>query len=145
MKARMLCLVVGFGILLLAGCSREWVPTSFSVVEAGGWSTIEIREGVDCEHAWNMLLDILIKEFDVEYALREDGYLRSSWLYTWQGVYDETYRVRMTFRLAKDCTRLYVKPEAQFMRDGVWTLGTDNRLISTFKSDLMGTLGRTSR
>lgn len=132
-------------LVFQGGCSREVLPTSFSVVEAAGWSTIEIREGVGCEHAWNTLLEILVKEFDVEYALKEDGYLRSAWLYTWQGVYDEGYRVRLTFKLSGDCTRLAMKPEAQYLYGGYWTLGVDNRLISTFKSDLMGTLGRTSR
>jgi len=74
-------LVVGAA---LAGCGNT-APRSFSQIEAPSWSVIEIRDGLDYGRAWDMAIEILIKDFELDCAMREEGYIRTGWLYTWSG------------------------------------------------------------
>jgi hypothetical protein len=104
-----------------------------------------LRNDVDFQHAWEAAFDILANDFDVAMADKEDGYLRTDWLYSYGGKYDVEYRVRVTLRFAADRRTVRVKAEAQFLKDKNWLMGVDSRLLTTIKTDLMGTIGRTTR
>jgi hypothetical protein len=128
----------------LAGCGNT-APRSFSQIEMPSWSVMEIREGLDYSHAWDMAVEILVKDFELDSAIREEGYLRTGWLYTWSGDYLSCYRVRVTLKFSPDRTQLKFRPEAQFLKGKDWSVGTDTKLVTTMKTDLMGTIGRTTR
>ncbi len=49
------------------------------------WASVELREDVEYERAWDAVVDTLIRRFDVEVLSKEDGYVRTNWLYTWTG------------------------------------------------------------
>lgn len=134
-----------FLLLFCAGGCATKPPPSFSQVATPGWSTVEIREGVDYNHAWKTVLGILVKDFDLEFVIKDDGYIRTSWMYTWSGVYQQNYRVRVIVKFSDDGKSMDVKSEAQVLHENVWLLGVDSRLLSTLKTDLMGTIGRTTR
>ena len=138
-------LLVFTAALLLSACTTPKAPPTFSTMNAPGWTTIEIREGVAFEKAWNTVVGILVRDFDLVTVLRDEGYLRTDWLYSWSGVYQQTYRVRVTLKFSDDRKRIDIKPEAQSLQGDLWTLGVDTRLVSTLKTDLMGTIGRTTR
>jgi hypothetical protein len=121
------------------------MPSTFSTITAPGWSTIEIREDVDYDHAWKKVWSVLYKAFDVEFVSKDDGYIRTSWLYSWSGIYQQNYRVRVTVMFSEDHKKIDVKVEAQALQGNVWIIGVDNRLVSTVKSDIMGTIGRVTR
>jgi len=110
-----------------------------------GWSAVEIRDEVDYERAWETVFGILARDFDIEYASKEDGYLRTAWLYSWSGIHQANYRVRVTVKYSPDRRALELKPEAQYCKGNVWLLGVDTRQISTLRTDVMGTVGRTTR
>ena len=136
-----------FAVLMtaLCGCMSPDIPQSFNRLSAPGWATIEIREAVTYDHAWNMALGILVRDFDIEVADKENGYIRTGWTYTWSGVYQYNYRVRVTVKFAEDRKTLDIKSEAQSQDGDNWVLGVDTRQLSTLKTDLMGTIGRTTR
>lgn len=143
LPASLLILAVGF---LLAGCaSGGRAPKSFTKTQGQSWSTIEVRSDTDYNRAWDTVLEILVKSFEIDQAIRDEGYIRTGWLYTWSGEYLAKYRVRITVKFSPDRTRLQFLPEAQFQAGENWILGTDTRLVSTIKTDLMGTVGRTTR
>lgn len=121
------------------------VPNSFSKTLSPSWSTIEIRSDVDAKRSWDTVFDILAKNFEIDAVFREDGYIRTGWIYTWSGEYLAEYRVRVTVKFSPDRTRLQFLPEAQYLDGSKWIMGTDNRLVSTVQTDLMGTVGRTAR
>ena len=139
--------------LLATGCATIKPPRSFSKVTAPGWASIEIREEVDYDHAWKTVVGILVRDFDLQFVSKDDGYLRTDWLYSWSGVYQPNYRVRVIAKFADDRKTLGVKSEAQALvtdpmsgrPTGTWVMGVDSRLMSTIKTDLMGTIGRTTR
>ena len=134
-------------ILLLGvcGCATQRVPRSFSQVLSPGWATIEIRDGVDYDHAWKTTLGILVRDFDLEFVSKDDGYIRTAWTYTWSGTYQQNYRVRVTAKFSDDRKSLDIKSEAHALQGMVWLLGVDSRQLATLKTDLMGTIGRTTR
>jgi hypothetical protein len=138
---------VGLSALLciVVGCSSGKTPKSFTALSANTWSAIEIRPEVEYKRAWNTTLGILVRTFDLEMVLPDEGYIRTAWLYSWSGAYQANYRVRVTVKFADDRRSLAVKTEAQSLVDNQWLIGTDTRLVSTLKTDLLGTVGRTTR
>jgi hypothetical protein len=136
---------IGIIFFAVAGSALAGPPKSFLKGQPAQWQVFEIRENVDFAHAWDMVFDILINDFDLAMVLKDDGYIRTEWLYTYGGTYNYEYRLRVTARFAPDRRSLRIKAEAQ-VRDGEnWVLGVDSRLLTTLKTDLMGTIGRTTR
>lgn len=130
--------------LMLNGCATSR-PSSFSHATAPGWATVEIRDGVTYDRAWDTVFGILAREFDFNKVLKDDGYIQTEWLYTWSGLYQQNYRVRVTTKFSPDRKSLQVRSEAWMLDGNTWVIGTDSRLMTTLKTDLMGTVGRTTR
>ena len=120
-------------------------PVSFVSTMEPTWAALEIREGVDYETAWAATVDLLVRRFDLEVMSRDNGYIRTNWLNSWTGGLREDYRVRVTIKFSADHTRVDVKSEANFFTGNGWVLGSDTALLSTLKTDIMGTIGRTTR
>jgi hypothetical protein len=120
-------------------------PKSFLQGQTSQWQVFEVRADVDAQHAWDSVFGLLSNDFDLAMALKEDGYIRTDWLYSYGGKYDFQYRLRVTVRFAADKRSLRVKAEAQFREGENWLMGVDSRLLTTLKTDLMGTIGRTTR
>jgi hypothetical protein len=109
------------------------------------WATVEVRDGLKYDDVWSTVVDTLVKTFDTEVMSKQDGYLRTGWLYTWTGQMTENYRVRVTIKFSPDQRRVAVKSEAEYGGPGQWVPGYDARLLETLKTDIMGTVGRTTR
>ncbi len=135
-----------FVAVVMIGATGCVTPTSFIRTLEPMWATIEVRDDVTYEAAWNTLTDLLVKRFDLQTLSRTDGYVRTNWLYTWTGKVTQQYRVRVIAKFSPDRKRLEIKSEAEFqsMSEG-WVPGYDTRLLTTLKGDIMGTIGRTSR
>lgn len=130
--------------LLATGCGGA--PRSFNSAPPS-WSNFTLREDLGYDHAWDMLFEVLVSTFDLEEIDKDDGYLRTAWLNTWSGAYLENYRVRVIAKFTPDRTGIRIRTEALFLSPGtgMWLFGTDDRLTATIKTDVMGTLGRTTR
>ncbi|MFO7535470.1 MAG: hypothetical protein R6X19_07280 [Kiritimatiellia bacterium] len=144
MKCR-LCLPLLLATILATGCSTP-LPKGFQTVPGPGWTTLEIRKDVNYDHAWNSVVELLARDFDLEILSKEDGYMRTAWSHTWNGAYLPLYRVRVTVLFPEDRQTIRIKPEAQtFSKDEVWVAGADERLLPGLKAELLGTIGRTLR
>lgn len=137
---RFLCMAA-----LLLSCVSCIAPKTFVQTTDSSWATIELRPEVGYDQAWETLVDTLVRRFDMEVLSKQDGYLRTSWIYTWTGTLDENYRVRITSKFSSDRKSLDIKSEAEYGGPGRWVMGYDTRLLETIKSDIMGKLGRTTR
>ena len=148
-RARRTVWVLGLG--LVAATLSSCAPRTFVKTMSPGWNTVEIREGLSYDDAWNAVVDLIAKEFDIEVISRDDGYLRTAWLYTWTGKLDEGYKVRAVVKFAADGRQVEIKSEAQHYLSGVmgvgqgWVMGMDERLITTLRTDIMGRVGRVAR
>ena len=137
-------IIVVLGTLGLSGCVTTTQGT-FSRTQSPSWTTIELRKGISYERAWDTTFEVLMKNFDINVAMREEGYLRTGWMHSWSGTYQPHYRVRVTLKYSHDRSKLQFRAQAQSLYGNIWNEGVDARLVSTLKTDLMGTIGRTTR
>lgn len=124
---------------------EKLAPTTFTRTMEATWANVEVRPELGYENAWNSTVDLLTRRFDLEVISKDNGYIRTNWLYTWTGVMSEDYRVRVTTKFAPNHEKLEVKSEAQFHTTSGWVLGTDEALLQTLKTDIMGSVGRSTR
>ncbi len=135
------------GVLILAGCA----PTTFVQTMEPNWNTIEIRKDLSGDQAWDAVVDLTARRFDIEVLSKEDGYLRTGWLYSWTGKISQFYKVRTVVKFSPSKHKVEIKSEAQYFSPGIagigqgWQMGTDERLTSTMRTDIMGKVGRTTR
>ncbi|MFC1525006.1 PEGA domain-containing protein [Planctomycetota bacterium] len=120
-------------------------PVSFVKMIEPTWASVEIREGVAYEQAWKTIVDLLVRKFDMAVLSKENGYMRTAWLFSWTGELREDYRVRVTIKFSPDHKKVDVKSEANYKHKTGWLMGSDTALLKTLKTDLMGTVGRTTR
>jgi hypothetical protein len=73
----------------------------------------ELRDDIGYTNAWNSVVDTLVKRFDLEILSQQDGYMRTTWLYTWTGTVRENYRVRVTAKFSPDHKVVEIKSEAE--------------------------------
>ena len=137
--------------LIISSCATT--PTSFvpssSSMDAGEWSVIELHDDLEYSKAWQEVVDVVARKFDLEMVEKETGYARTSWIYTWwkSGTHTENYRVRAMVKFDPDKNAVSLKTDAHY-RDsetGNWITGMDTLLLETLKTDIMGTVGRTTR
>ena len=138
-------ILLGCGLIAALFATGCMAPRTFVKTMEPTWASVELRTGVAYEKAWPSVVDTLVKRFDLEVISKENGYIRTGWLYTWTGQVMENYRVRVTVKFSPDKTKCEIKSEAEYGGSGKWVMGYDTRLLATIKSDIMGTIGRTTR
>ncbi len=142
-KSKLVLLTVfSFLVVALIGCST---PKTFVRTTEPAWVSIEVRNDLPYTNAWNSVLDTMVKRFDPEILSQQDGYVRTTWLYTWTGKLTEKYRVRVTAKFNPEHSRVELKSEAEYGGPGKWVQGYDSRLLETIKTDVMGKIGRTTQ
>ncbi len=132
-------------IFILGGCISMSVP-SFVRTTNVEWSSIQLRDGIDYDRAFNEVLDVVAKRFEMEMISKDGGYARTGWIHTWnrRAAYTDNYRVRVIFKFSADYSRVDVKTEAQRKFGGNWHMGYDSELLQTIRTDVMGVVGRTA-
>ena len=132
-------------LVLLQSCGAL-KPSSFvKSTDGGTWSSIFIREDLSYDKAFNEVLDVIAKRFEMDMISKEGGYGRTNWIYTWndKGKYMEKYRTRVIFKFSGDRSKVDIKTEAEFGGEPNWEKGWDTRLLNTIKQDVMGAVSRT--
>lgn len=124
---------------------EEIPPVTFVQTLEHSWASIEVAGNIEYEKAWSAVVDLLVRKFDLEVLSKENGYLRTTWLYSWTGELREDYRVRVTIKFSFDKSKVEMKSEANYQRASGWVIGSDTALLQTLKSDIMGTIGRVTR
>lgn len=124
---------------------EEIPPVTFIQILELSWVSIEIREDVGYDRAWASVVDLIVRKFEAEILSKEDGYLRTTWVYTWTGELREDYRVRVTVKFSPDRSKVDIKSEANYLRGENWIIGSDTALLQTLKADIMGIVGRVTR
>ena len=134
------------GLLLTLSSCGSTAPRSFIKSAHGGeWSSTFVREDMSYDKAFNEVLDVIARRFEMDMISKEGGYGRTNWIYTWndKGKYVNKYRTRVIFKFSGDRTKVDIKTEAEFGGDPNWIQGWDTRLLQTVKQDVMGAVGRT--
>ena len=130
--------------VVLQSCAS--VPKGFvKATDGGSWSSIYIREELPYDRAFNEVLDVIAKRFEMDMIQKDGGYGRTQWIYTWnpKSKYDEKYRTRVIFKFSADRSIVDIKTEAETAKGNYWIRGFDSQLLQTVKQDVMGAVGRT--
>lgn len=145
MKKIIFLLSVGVLFMFFQSC---WTmkPSSFvQATDGGTWSSVLVRENLSYDKAFNEVLDVIAKRFEMDIISKDGGYGRTNWVYTWndKGKYTKKYRTRVVFKFSPDKSKVDIKTEAEFGGEAKWIKGWDTRLLNTVKQDVMGVIGRT--
>ncbi len=67
---RVMGIIMGTMLLGLSGCVA---PQSFVKTLEPTWASVELRTEVDYDQAWEVIIDTLVKRFDLEVLSKENG------------------------------------------------------------------------
>lgn len=129
---------------IIIGCGEKR-PRTFNPVSDPSWSTFEIRENITYEQAWQTINDILINHYQLDFINKGIGYVRTRWRYGYNEDYEGKYRSMVEIKFSPRHNKLRLRTTSHYKKDDYWIEGTDSKLISSLKSDILGRMGRTSR
>ena len=136
--------------LIALGCgstkNTSKVSRVASFVEGeGGWASVLINQNIKYELAFDDVLSIVTRNFEIDMISPEAGYLRTKWNTTYvrmsNGAIVKNYRVRVTIKMSKERMRIDINAEAEELRGDYWFRGHDSRLLETMKQDIAGVVG----
>ena len=141
-------LTVLLASIIFAACASP--PKTFikTYDEPGIWKTIDIRDNMEKDRIWRLLVDTLSQKYDLEVLEQDSGYLRTSWKYTYirGGAISNRYRSRIVVKLPdEDWSLAQIKAESNWLEDEGWVPGYDTRLLEDVYGDIQGKLGRVRR
>lgn len=135
--------IVLFGLLglfatALLGC-YGMRPKTFVTSADPGWKIIEVRADKPYDEAWEDVVDVMAKKFDIELMSKTDGYLLTGWKYnigTSQA--GQSYGVRVSLKFSSDRKQLALKTIAVYRR----YFGYDEFILSDLYNDISARVGR---
>jgi len=145
MRRAMTLMLLGLIGFAVAGCAMR--PKTFVSGIDSPWAGIEIRDDMTPDKAWEAVVDVLAKKFDLEMISREGKYVRTAWTYNWlqSGRLTAYYRVRAIIKFSPDNKKVELKTEANYLDGDQWIVGNDSLLLQTVKTDIMGVVARTTK
>ncbi len=134
-----------FSCFLFTSCGAVKPKSFVQATDGGTWSSIMIREDLSYDQAFNEVIDVVARRFEMDMISKDGGYGRTNWCYTWNdnGKFTEKYRTRVIFKFSNDRKKVDIKTEAEFGGEPKWIRGFDTRLLSTIKQDISGAVSRT--
>ena len=145
LKTLIFILLTSFVVSCALFGSLKKAPTGFVKTNEVGWSTIQLRDGLKFDKAFDAVLDVVAKRFEMEVISKEGSYARSLWSFRWGECEGSTYRTRVIFKFSPDKKNVEVKTEAEWLNGNKWQTGYDTRLLETIKQDIGGVVGRVTR
>ena len=120
-------------------------PIESFVEGDGGWVSVIINRNIKYELAFDDVLSIVTRNFEIDMISAEAGYIRTKWNTTYirmsDGSIRRDYRVRVTIRMSRERMRVEINAEAERMIRDYWRKGYDTRLLETMRQDIAGVVG----
>ncbi len=128
--------------LFVIGCGGG-APDSFMQMERQYWETIEVKPTISYDDAWQRVIYIITKKFELEMISREDGYVRSGYgqSYFTEDLHNDKYQIRIVAKFTPDRKRLEFKIESRVWDGKIWKNGSDVRVAANMQKDFMNSLG----
>ena len=131
--------VIGFLFLLLSCGISSFIKGE------GGRTTVQIADRISYDLAYDEVITILTRKFELDMISKESGYIKTKWQYTWVGKWGQKpqkdYRVRVTVRLSSERKRIDIHAEAEKLKGNYWIGGYDTRLLEDIRKDISGVVG----
>lgn len=127
---------------LLGGCSTG-APDSFMRMDKQYWEAITIKPSINYNQAWERVIYIITKKFELEMISKEDGYVRSAWgpSYFTEDMQRDNYQVRIVAKFTPDRKKLEFKIESRLWDGKIYQNGSDVRVAANMRKDFLHSLG----
>jgi hypothetical protein len=95
------------------------------------------------EDAWQRVVYIITKKFELEMISKDDGYVRSAYgpSYFSEVMSNSRYRVRIVAKFTPNRKKVEFKIESQVFDGKVWINGSDTRVAANMRKDFEFSLG----
>jgi hypothetical protein len=135
------------GLLLIAssvlfnGCGTG-APESFMRMTKQYWEVIEVKASVKYDDAWQRVIYIVTKKFELEMISKEDGYVRSAFgpSYFSEDMTNDKYQVRIVAKFTPDRKKVEYKIESRIWDGKIWLNGSDVRVAANLRKDFVNSL-----
>lgn len=127
---------------LMYGCGTG-APDSFMQMNKQYWEVMTIKQGIGYEEAWQRVIYIITKKFELEMISKEDGYVRSAYgpSYFSEDLLNDKYQIRIVVKFSPDKKRLEFKIESRIWDGKMWRNGSDVRVAANMRRDFRNSLG----
>jgi hypothetical protein len=126
---------------LFNGCGTS-APDSFMRMTKQFWEVVEIKSSVKYDDAWQRVIYIVTKKFELEMISKEDGYVRSAYgpSYFSEDITNDKYQVRIVAKFTPDRRKVEYKIESRIWDGKIWLNGSDVRVAANMKKDFVNSL-----
>ena len=129
-------------VVAFAGCGLS-APDSFMQMNRQYWETLDVKPAVKYDDAWQRVIYIITKKFELEMISKEDGYVRSSYgqSYFTEDIQNERYQVRIVAKFSPDRKKFEFKIEARVWDGKIYHNGSDVRVAANMRKDFLNSIG----
>ncbi|MBW7886751.1 MAG: hypothetical protein H3C35_00140 [Bacteroidetes bacterium] len=141
MKKYLFYLVTFLSLTGIFGCGTG-APDSFMPMTRQYWETIVIDPKLSYDMAWQRVIYIITKKFELDMISKEDGYARSQYgpSYFSDVIGNNKYQVRIVAKFTPDKKKLEFKIESQVFEGKIWMNGSDTRVAANMRRDFENSL-----
>jgi PBP1b-binding outer membrane lipoprotein LpoB len=148
-RIRLILLIAG--ILVLGGCVTPPPPATYVETAEPEWKVISLRDNLSYDNAWQMLVDHMKKEYDIETLDKNSGQLRTDWIFKTD---ENDYKVRITAKFSADKKKLELKTDSLYHKvykgsltgtvyeDYGWIPGSDTKVLDEAYGEISALLGK---
>ncbi|MEW5797835.1 MAG: hypothetical protein AB1728_02405 [Bacteroidota bacterium] len=126
----------------LSGCGSG-APDSFMRMTKQYWEVVDIKPSIKYNDAWERVIYIITKKFELEMISKEDGYVRSAFgpSYFTEDMQNDKYQVRIVAKFTPDHKKLEFKIESRIWDGKIFLNGSDVRVAANMRKDFLNSLG----
>lgn len=141
MKITTLLFVVFLGVITFNGCGTG-APNSYIQMDKQFWDVVEVNPKITYDDAWQRVVYIVTKKFELEMISKEDGYVRSAYgpSYFSEDLKNNHYKVRIVAKFTPTRKKVEFKIDAQVFDGKVWINGSDARVAANIRKDFVNSL-----
>lgn len=134
-------ILAGF-FLAISGCGSG-APDSFMRMTKQYWEVVNIKPTITYSDAWERVIYIITKKFELEMISKEDGYVRSAFgpSYFTEDMQNDKYQVRIVAKFTPDKKKLEFKIESRIWDGKIYQNGSDVRVAANMRKDFRNSLG----
>jgi hypothetical protein len=128
-------------VSLFSGCGTG-APESFMRMTKQYWEVVEVKASVKYDDAWQRVIYIVTKKFELEMISKEDGYVRSAYgpSYFSEDMTNDKYQVRIVAKFTPDRKKVEYKIESRVWDGKIWLNGSDVRVAANMRKDFVNSL-----
>ncbi len=142
MRTQSLRIAIAVLMLIAAGCGLG-APDSFMQMNRQYWESMDIKPAVKYEDAWQRVIYIITKKFELDMISKEDGYVRSAYGQTYfsEDLQNERYQIRIVAKFTPDKKKFEFKIESRVWDGKIWHNGSDIRVAANMRKDFLNSIG----